>query len=621
MNRGKAFRPLKRLVPAKYGDKFQTIRQSVTGADLPSARLVSNNIQNAEPKVSNVTHMFTQWGQFIIHDIVHTPVILAPDGADLDCNCKMPNEECVNIEIPMDDYQYSVNKTCFQLPRSIPTPNANCQFHQREQINQISSYIDGTTVYGVDGSLIQDIRDPESDAGELKMSTKYSGELHGATLPQTDQMEHSKGRPRCPMKLNRSKEACFFAGDKRINENAGLACMHTLFLREHNRVARELKKVNPTWSSDTVFDEARLIIAAMHQVITYKEYLPPLLGPKYMDRYDLNIVSDGYFYGYDATVDASVSNAFTTAAFRFGHSMIIDKLSIPDADWNEAYEAIKMKDSLFNPLAYVNDTYSHVNPILRGLLVDMSLSTETTFTESMRDFLFAQEDKFGKDLLAINIQRGREHGLGSYNDYREFFGMQRARDFGELKEIPADMRARLSDVYDHVDDVDLYVGGLAEEHVEGGLVGPTFAHMMATQFRDIKFGDRFYFENGACETIFTPAQVDELRKFSLASLYCTCTDSETVQQHPFYATSEFNQRVNCDEIYQLNFDAWAEAFIHTKDHNGFQDSGKWTEWLPPMSSPPSLELDVLKRERPDDLCLNSIASELRFVNDLPQGMT
>ena len=64
--------------------------------------------------------------------------------------------------------------------------------------------------------------------------------------------------------------------------------MHTLFLREHNRVAKELKEFNPTWSSDTVFDETRLIIAAMHQVITCREYLPLLLGPTYMDRYDLN---------------------------------------------------------------------------------------------------------------------------------------------------------------------------------------------------------------------------------------------------------------------------------------------------------------------------------------------
>jgi peroxidase len=459
---------------------------------------------------------------------------------------------------------------------------------------------------------------PNSDAGELKTSTKYSGEFHGATLPQTDQAKNTKAR--CPMKLNRGKEACFFTGDKRVNENAGLACMHTLFLREHNRVARSLKEVNPEWSSDIIFNEAKLIIAAMHQVITYNEYLPLLLGPLYMKRYELNVVENGYYYGYDATIDASVSNSFTTAAFRFGHSMINDELSMPNADWSSSQEAIPMKDSLFNPDAYLNDTHSNVNPILRGLLVDMSLTTETTFPTSMKDFLFAEKDSFGKDLFAINVQRGREHGLGTYNDYREFFGMQRARSFAELKEIPVDMRARFAEIYDNVDDIDVYVGGLAEEHVPGGLVGPTFAHMMAKQFHDLKVGDRFYFEHGACETTFTPAQLDELRKFTLSSLICTCTDTESVQKFPFFETSEFNQRVKCEDVTKLNFEAWKESFIHTKDHTGFQDSGSWTEWIPPMSNPPTLELDVLKRERPDDLCLNSIASELRFINDNPQGI-
>ena len=78
-----------------------------------------------------------------------------------------------------------------------------------------------------------------------------------------------------------------------------------------------------------------------------------------------------------------------------------------------------MKDNLFNPSAYINDTMNKINPIVRGLLVDMSLETETTFPTSMRDFLFAKKGEFGKDLFAINIQRGREHGLGTYNDYRK----------------------------------------------------------------------------------------------------------------------------------------------------------------------------------------------------------
>lgn len=644
ISRGQAFRPLKRLLPAKYADDVELVRESVTdGSPLPSARHVANILHGAnkaeKAPVSDLSHMFTQWGQFIIHDIVHTPVIKGENGTDLDCNCESPHPECLNIEIAKDDKQYSENKTCFSLPRSLPTPNRHCSVKgAREQINQISSYIDGTTVYGIDANLLHEIRDPDSEAGELKISTKYNGSSHGDHLPNIDQMDkdNTLGKPfACPMKLNRNKETCFFAGDKRINENAGLTAMHTIFMREHNRIARELKRNNPHWNADTVFDETRLIIAAINQVITYNEYLPALLGPVFVKRYGLAMARSGYFYGYDATVDASVTNEFTTAAFRFGHSMINDKLSRPSADWSTEDSPIKMKDALFNPESFLNGTHSSVNPILRGLCSDMSLKADTTFPESMKDFLFAKKDQFGKDLFAINIQRGRDHGLSGYNDYREFFGMQRARNFDELLEIPSAMREHFKDVYNHVDDIDIYAGGLAERPVEGGAVGATFAHMMGAQFRDLKFGDRFYFENGGCETIFTPEQVNELRKVTLSSLICTCTDTNTVQKDPFRHHNDIdnatnpsrnaakpNPRVPCNEVYKLDLSAWREPYINSEELMGYQDTGSWTAWLPALGKPKTLALDVLHRERPLGTCLNTIKQQIRFIREdrnLPQS--
>jgi peroxidase len=376
-NRGKAFRPLKRLLPSNYADGFQTPRVSVVAEmALPSARTVSNRVESvvnaARVKEATVNHMFTQWGQYIVHDIAHTPVVQAPHGEDLDCNCENPHEECINIPIDMDDIQYVMeNKTCFGLPRSSPSPDKDCNFHQREQVNQISATLDANTVYGVSLELLSDIRDPDSDAGELKVSTMFNGAAHGDMLPQSEDMRAFNKKPfQCPMKLNRQKTDCFFAGDKRINENAGLASMHTIFMREHNRVARQLKEVNPQWTSDEIFDETRLIIIAMHQAITYKEYLPALLGDDMMNRYDLNLVPAGYFYGYDASIDASVSNEFTTAAFRFGHSMIKDILSLPDVDWEERLDPIVMKDALFNPeaLCEIFNCQKNENVKLRSLL-------------------------------------------------------------------------------------------------------------------------------------------------------------------------------------------------------------------------------------------------------------
>ena len=112
-----------------------------------------------------------------------------------------------------------------------------------------------------------------------------------------------------------------------------------------------------------------------------------------------------------------------------------------------------MKESLFNPSeSLLNDTHSNVDPILRGLCQDMSLKCDTNFPESMKDFLFAKINEFGKDLFAINIQRGRDHGLSGYNDYREFFGMQRARTFDELVEIPHETRKYFQQIYEVYQD-------------------------------------------------------------------------------------------------------------------------------------------------------------------------
>ncbi|CBY06825.1 unnamed protein product [Oikopleura dioica] len=185
--------------------------------------------------------MFTQWGQFIIHDIVHTPVVKGSDGKELDCNCADPHPECINLPLGEDDIQFlSEGKTCHSLERSLPTPDKDCNVETRQQLNQISSYIDATTVYGTSAELAESIRDPESEAGELK-ADKPSSPEHGEfeQLPKFEIFEDNAPR---------------------INENLGLASMHTLFMREHNRIARELKALNPQWSSDTVFHETRLII-------------------------------------------------------------------------------------------------------------------------------------------------------------------------------------------------------------------------------------------------------------------------------------------------------------------------------------------------------------------------
>lgn len=98
--------------------------------------------------------------------------------------------------------------------------------------------------------------------------------------------------------------------------------MHTIFLREHNRVATELSKINPEWDDEILYQECKRIVVAEYQHILYNEWLPIIIGRKYMQTFGILPLYDGFYQGYDSNVDASVSNAFTTAAFRMGHTLV-----------------------------------------------------------------------------------------------------------------------------------------------------------------------------------------------------------------------------------------------------------------------------------------------------------
>src|SRR5919202_4438537 len=104
----------------------------------------------------------------------------------------------------------------------------------------------------------------------------------------------------------------FAAGDVRANENIELTSLHTLFVREHNRIADAISRANPGLDDETVYQMARARVIAEMQAITYNEWLPALLGPGALQPYR----------GYDPTVNPGIANEFSTAAFRLGHSLL-----------------------------------------------------------------------------------------------------------------------------------------------------------------------------------------------------------------------------------------------------------------------------------------------------------
>ena len=299
------------------------------------------------------------------------------------------------------------------------------------------------------------------------------------------------------VELSDSGAPFFVAGDVRANEHVALTVMHTIWLREHNRIVRELAKINPCWDDERLYKEGRKILSALMQVITYKEFLPLLLGEKGFKTFV------GYYPGYSSDVNVSVSNAFATAAFRFGHSLINPTFACLDKENRPlSIGPLGLREAFFNPLQYYIS--GGTDPILRGLLQDRSRQVDEFVSRVLTTQLFAEsDDSIGQDLAARNIHQGREHAIPSYRDYQQFchdmFGVS-----SEFTSLTTELRLR--NLYGNRgfrEGIDLWVGGLAEKRMDGSNLGPTFACIIGKTFADLRNGDRFYW--GLCIYVRIPS--------------------------------------------------------------------------------------------------------------------
>jgi len=172
------------------------------------------------------------------------------------------------------------------------------------------------------------------------------------------------------------------------------------------------------------------------------------------------------------------------------------------------------------------------------------------------------EDRFGMDLAAINMQRGREHGLPGYNDFREYCGLPRLSHFGELANVMTNNSAGLyGRVYGHPDEMDLWSGAISERPLEGSMMGPTLACLIAEQFRSLKEGDRFWYENQGYPSSFTPEQIAEIRKARLSTMMCDNADRiERLQVYVMVlADPEINPMVPCAAMPRMDLSLWKDV--------------------------------------------------------------
>merc|ERR1712029_1131840 len=181
------------------------------------------------------------------------------------------------------------------------------------------------------------------DRGKLKMSSQSRGRTNNLPSCAGEQKGKVTGCDVCGSKRN----DCFFAGDFRVNEQLNLIVLHTLFMREHNRIATQLASINPSWSDDKIYQEARRINVAEYQHIVFKEWLPIIIGNNFMKSYGLFPLSSGFSSDYSDSFDPRINNEFAAAAFRFGHSMIPATFSSKSKGRSE--QSLNMRELFFKP--------------------------------------------------------------------------------------------------------------------------------------------------------------------------------------------------------------------------------------------------------------------------------
>ena len=177
------------------------------------------------------------------------------------------------------------------------------------------------------------------------------------------------------------------------------------------------------------------------------------------------------------------------------------------------------------------------------------------------------------DLASLNIQRGRDHGLAAYNIWREQCGLRRFQKWTDMTDVMTKGTIqRLSSAYEHVDDIDLFTGGISERPVVGGVVGPTFACILGQQFLNLRKGDRFWYENGGVDAKypggFTSQQLQEIRKSSLSRVICNGLDDVgAIQPYAFLADDDFsNRRSACkgSRIPRVDLNKWKEDELNSQ---------------------------------------------------------
>src|SRR6185312_9528009 len=373
-----------RVGPANFADGFNEMTPGPNPREISNIVVAQENAGEDGPHLVDdngvaLSGMMYAWGQFIDHDL------------DLQKNATTTD---ISIPVPADD-QFLPPGSTIPLTRAAIDPATGVPGHPATAINTVTGWLDGSQIYGSDAATAASLRTAD---GHMKVS-------EGDNLPIVDS-------PQGP---------AFAAGDVRAQENPDLTALQVLFVREHNYQVDRLQEEHPSWSGDKLYETAKAITTAEMVNITYNEWLPHLLGKDAIQPY----------HGYNPNADARITEEFSGAAFRFGHSIVSDEISAI-SNLGAFTSEQTLAESFFEDTATFVATGA--DGLLRHLSGDLANPLDTHLVDGLRNLLFDPPD--GLDLAAINIQRGHDLGLGTLNQTRVALGLTPYTSFDQVSSDP-----------------------------------------------------------------------------------------------------------------------------------------------------------------------------------------
>ncbi|XP_075883262.1 dual oxidase 1 [Nelusetta ayraudi] len=437
----------------------------------------------------------------------------------------------MNIPVPKGDPVFdplATGKVLLPFQRGLSDKvSGQSPSNPRIQVNLVTSWIDGSSIYGPSTSWSDSLR--SFSGGRLVSGSEWN-------MPSRARGPSFMWSAADPSTGDHGPQGLYVLGNAWANENMFTAAEGIIWFRYHNYVASRLREEHPGWSDEALFQNARKTVVATFQNIALYEWLPANLGDKKLPPYA----------GYQKFVDPGVSPEFQAAAMRFGITMAPPGVymrnrschfrEIASADGGSS-AALRLCNSFWKRQSDSMRTGLDVDELIMGMASQIAEREDHIVVEDLRDFMYGPLRFTRTDLVAMTIQRGRDFGLRSYTEVRKSLNLPPVTTFRdinpELSSTNPQLLRDLEELYDgDVSKLELFPGGLLES-LDGP--GPVFSAVILDQFERTRNGDRFWFENRQ-SGLFSEREIREIRGMTFHDVLVAVTSAEAadLQQEVFF---------------------------------------------------------------------------------------